>query len=75
MKRDKVYDSKSPFQTIPDATRTTGLSQYYLRTGCVKGTVPHIKCGMKYMINVPALLEMLNADSMANFRQDNINYK
>ena len=51
-----------PFQKIADAVKTTGLSAYYLRNGCKDGTVPHIKSGKKYLINVPALLRMLNAE-------------
>ena len=51
-----------PFQKIADAVKTTGLSAYYLRKGCKDGTVPHIKSGKKYLINVPALLRMLNAE-------------
>ena len=51
-----------PFQKIPEACRSTGLSMYYLRQGCKDGTVPHIKSGTTYMINVPALLRQLGAD-------------
>lgn len=49
-----------PFQKIVEACKTTGLSQYYLRQGCKKGSVPHIKSGGVYYINVPELLEKLN---------------
>ena len=51
-----------PFQKIPEACRTTGLSQYYLRRGCRDGSIPHIKSGSVYMINVPALLRQLGAE-------------
>lgn len=40
-----------PFQKIPDASKTTGLSQYYLRNGCKDGSVPHIKSGTVYLVN------------------------
>ena len=40
--------------------KSTGLSQYYLRQGCKNGTVPHIKSGGVYYINVPALMEELD---------------
>lgn len=50
-----------PFQRIPMACKTTGLSQTYLRAGCKAGTIPHIRSGSTYMINVPALLRQLNA--------------
>lgn len=52
-----------PFQKIPEACRTTGLSQYLLRRGCRDGTVPHIRSGKTYYINVPALLDKLEAGS------------
>ena len=48
-----------PFQGIAQACKTTGLSMYFLRKGCKDGTVPHIKSGSTYMINVPALLRKL----------------
>lgn len=50
---------ETPFQKIPDACRTTGLSQYYLRRICWDGSCPHVKSGPTYYINVPALLEQL----------------
>lgn len=57
--------SGTPFQKIPEAARTTGLSQYYLRGGCKDGTVPHVKSGTVYLVNVPALLRKLDAESGA----------
>lgn len=48
-----------PFQKITEACKTTGLSQYFLRQGCKNGTVPHIRSGGVYYINVPALVEQL----------------
>lgn len=52
----------TPFQKIAEASKTTGLSQYFLRQGCKDGSVPHIKSGTVYLINVPALLKKLGAD-------------
>ena len=51
-----------PFQKIPEACKTTGLSQYFLRKGCRAGTIPHVKSGDIYYINVPALLRQLGAE-------------
>lgn len=50
-----------PFQSITDASQTTGLSAFYLRNGIKNGTVPFIKTGNKYLVNVPLLLKQLNA--------------
>lgn len=51
----------TPFQKIADAATTTGLSQYFLRQGCKDGTVPHVRSGRVYLVNVPALLRQLHA--------------
>lgn len=56
----------SKYLKIRDACAATGLSQYYLRKGCKSGTIPHIKSGETYYINVPALIAMLDAQSNAN---------
>lgn len=50
-----------PYQKITDACQATGLSQFFLRKGCQDGTVPHIRSGKTYYINVPALLDKLAA--------------
>lgn len=49
----------APFQTIPQACKTTGLSKYFLRKGCQDGSIPHIKSGNVFYINIPALLKQL----------------
>ena len=49
-----------PFQSINDASRTTGLSLFYLRKGCREGTIPYVKSGTKYLINVPLLMKKMN---------------
>lgn len=51
-----------PFQKIQEACKTTGLSQYYLRRGCRDGSVPCVKSGTVYLVNVPKLLKQLGVD-------------
>ena len=58
----KQRNDNAPFQRIPDACRITGLSQYYLRNGCRDGSIPHIRSGSTYFINIPALLRLLGAE-------------
>lgn len=55
----------APFQKIPEACKTTGLSQYFLRKGCKDGSIPHIKSGPTYYVNVPALLKQLDVPTQA----------
>ena len=58
-----MAEAKSiPFLKIKDACAVTGLSQYFLRKGCKNGSIPHIKSGPTYYVNVPALLAQLNAE-------------
>lgn len=57
------YSPERPWQSLTNTSKTTGLSTYYLRRGCKAGTVPHTMSGNRYMVNVPALLEMLDAES------------
>ena len=60
--RKRMSDSSSetpPFLNIPRACEVTGLSQYYLRNGCKSGSVPHVKSGKTYYINIPALMRQL----------------
>lgn len=52
-----------PYLSIREACIATGLSQYYLRSGCKQGTVPHIMVGSKYLINIPLLLKLLEEES------------
>lgn len=54
------------FKSIRDASEETGLSQYYLRTGCRSGNVPHIKSGTKYYVDVTALVSKLSSQSKSD---------
>ena len=57
--------TSTPFMKIGAASMATGLSQYFLRQGCKNGTVPHIKSGSTYLINIPKLLRQLDAEGGA----------
>lgn len=59
----------TPFQKIPEACKTTGLSQYFLRKGCKDGTIPHIRSGPTYYIDVPALLRKLGGEAVGHDRE------
>lgn len=57
--RAKEYNPDARFQTILNACRTTGLSQDWLRKGCKAGTVPHVKQGRVYMVDIVSLYRRL----------------
>lgn len=52
-----------PFQGIRETANSTGLSQYFLRKGVKAGTIPHIRSGEKILINVPALMNLMDEQS------------
>lgn len=54
-----MRDINPPFQKIPKASKTTGLSKFMLRRMAKDGTAPAIMSGGVYYINVPALLRKL----------------
>lgn len=56
-------DYSKQFLKIREAATATGLSQYFLRNGCKDGSVPHIKSGKVYLVNVPALVRKLDSQS------------
>lgn len=62
MPRKKI-NPDAPFQPISRSVYITGLSDAYLRTGCKARTIPHIKVGSDYRINIPLLLAQLDAES------------
>lgn len=62
-KRSRDSTVIPPFLSIERACEVTGLSQYYLRNGCKSGFVPHVRSGRSYLVNVPALLRKLDAES------------
>ena len=60
MPRFSEQNDRAPYQRIKEACRITGLSQHFLREGCKAGTVPHVMAGRTYLVNVPALLRILD---------------
>jgi len=56
----------TPFMSIRDCNKHTGLSMSYLRTGCKNKTIPHIMVGDKYMIDVEGLFELVRLEARAN---------
>lgn len=55
-----------PYATIEQTSALTGLSRHYLRHGCKTNTIPHIMCGTKYMICIPALMAQLEKEAIKN---------
>jgi hypothetical protein len=58
-----VATLSTPFQPIKGAVKITGMSEHYIRHGVADGSIAHIRSGAKIMINVPALLQRLDAES------------
>ena len=48
--------------SIREAAEKTGLSYDYLRRGCIKNEIVHIRCGKKILINMEKLIKMMNQE-------------
>lgn len=64
----RKFDPEALYQTIGGASRLTGLSQHYIRSGCKLGTVPHIMCGGEYRIYMPMLMRQLEDQAIASVK-------
>ena len=51
------------FQPIRGASQITGLSTGFIRRGCKDGSIPHLKVGNEYRINMPAFLKQLGIET------------
>lgn len=54
------------FKTIRQTAATGIISEHYLRLMVKCGECPGIQSGNRYLVNVPALEEMLDKQSRAN---------
>lgn len=54
------------FKTIRQTAATGIISEHYLRLMVKRGECPGIQNGNRYLVNVPALEEMLDKQSRAN---------
>ena len=48
------------FCKIKDVPRYTSLSQYAIRRGCVDGSIPCVKWGKIYYVNMAELFRIMN---------------
>lgn len=59
-----------PFQSIKVTCEQTGLSEHFIRKRIAEGSCPCIRSGNKYLINVPAFLQLLNDESNATIQTE-----
>lgn len=67
----RTIDLIAPYQSIRGASRISGLAQGYIRAGCRDGTIPCLRVGKEYRINMPLFLQQLEAESTANLKGAN----
>ena len=52
------------YQPINTAADITGLSRKYIRQGCIEKTIPHIRVGRDYRIDMELFYEQLTKESL-----------
>lgn len=48
---------------LKEAAKLTGLSYDFLRKGCLRGELVHVRCGTKILLNFDRLIDFLNGGS------------
>ena len=59
--RKKTFDAEALFQPPTGAARITGFSVKFIRDGCRDGSIPSIRIGADYRVNMRLYLEKLDA--------------
>lgn len=59
MEKKNVTANNVPFRSINETARTTGLSRYSLRKMLAQRKLPGVYVGVKFMVNVDALLKQI----------------
>lgn len=66
-KKNNNTNQKIPHMvTLKEAAELTGLSYDYLRKGCIRSEIVHIRTGAKFLINLDKLIEKLNGGANWN---------
>lgn len=60
---NQVTAAATVYHSIRETARITGLSEYFIRQQLKAGAVPGTYSGKKFLVNVPSLLESLNAST------------
>lgn len=55
------YDA--PFQPIKNVPRLTGFSEHFVREGVKSGAIPHVRVGVKILVDVPRFLAKMHEQS------------
>ena len=53
------------WMSIKKTAKETGLSEYFLRQMLKDGSLPHVKSGVKVLVNVDRLMIQLDSEAMS----------
>ena len=65
-----MTEAKTMFQTIRQTQRTIGLPESFIRERVKAGKCPGVYSGNRFLVNVPALLALLERESGVNANGD-----
>lgn len=49
------------YMSVTEASKLSGLSEYFIRSRAKSGDIPHIMAGNKFVINYPKMLAYLES--------------
>lgn len=64
----RTNDRNARYQSISAAADITGLSTKYIRQGCIEKTIPHIRVGRDYRVDMQLFNEQLTNESLEGCR-------
>lgn len=56
-------NNNAPFQPIKNVPRLTGFSERFVREGVKSGAIPHVRVGVKILVDVPKFLAKMHEQS------------
>lgn len=62
MKKEKTqaqHEADPPFLKIREAARRSGMSEFFIRRGCRDGTIPCIRSGAVYLVDIQGMIDRL----------------
>lgn len=70
---NNVIDLTTPILQKPKAAaKLLGVSEHWLREGLRAGKVPHMRSGKDFLVNIPATIAWINAESEASANGEQI---
>ena len=63
MKNEAININHLILLPVKETAKAFNVSEWWIRQGLKAGTIPHIRCGRRILINVPMLMAQMDEQS------------